>query len=129
VTPTNANAETTILDQAAVALMRSFALAYYFILQALVVAGALGVGVTAMRLRAIGSKVALLMVAVAAAVAVMARCILVAYIDATSFTATHMLYLVEASPFLLLFALVGAFLGLQSWSEMDARNAAARRAT
>ncbi len=114
--------EPATLDQVLIAAMRPLSSAYYFILQTLVVTGALGVGLTAMRLRAMGSNAALLTVAMAAAVAVMARCMLVAYIDATSFTAVQMLYLVEASPFLMLFALVGTYLGLRSLRDMRSRD-------
>ncbi len=104
-------------------VMRAFAEIYRLAVWVLLGVGTLGFLLVLVRYRVAMSNIPLVTLALAAGGAVIVRAALVAYIDVSSWHAVNELYLSPASPFVPMFGLVGAFVGLAARKSLRTRSA------
>jgi hypothetical protein len=95
-------------------VMRVIATIYAAVLPVLVGLGALGVGLAIVLRRFAPPTEGMLALVIACAIAVVTRMVLLAYIDVSAFSAANSLYLSSASPFLLIFSILGVYLGVRA---------------
>lgn len=106
---------TTLRRTGVVRVARAIAWTYAHAAPALTALGAAGLALALLRRRETPPDAVLLTLALASLVAVAGRVALLAYIEATSLPAANMLYAAPASPFVILFAVLGCVLGWRAF--------------
>ena len=91
--------------------MRAIAQVYRYALPIFAGLGALSVVLAIALGRLVSAPVGVLPLVLACAVAVVTRVVMLAYIDVSAFPAANSLYVSAASPFLVMFAVLGSYLG------------------
>ena len=91
--------------------MRAIAQVYRYALPIFAGLGALSVVLAIALGRLVSAPVGVLPLVLACAVAVVTRVVMLAYIDVSAFPAANPLYVSAASPFLVMFAVLGSYLG------------------
>ena len=111
-------AATSRLEGALWMLMRAIGWTYRFVVWLMMLAGTLGVALAFVRYRVALRNIPFVALAVAAGGAVIARAVLIAFVDVSSWYAVSELYLGAGSPFVALYGLAGCYLGIQALAEM-----------